>query len=80
MPAIVVMIDLIPVPRINDHVIVPSMIMSPIITPMVSPIIGTINTNCHHGCKSKPGGIKSIIIRRNIGHIGRGIYILHNRC
>ena len=69
------MINLIPVPGINDNVITAMIIttttiMTTIITTMITPMIGTINTNGHHCCKSKPGRIISVILGRIIGHIG----------
>jgi len=65
------MINLIPAPVVDDHVIITTMIMATIVTTMVIPVIATVYTNCHNGCKSKPGRVVSIVIRRIIGHIGR---------
>ena len=62
------MINLVPIACINDYVIITT-VMAAIITTMIAIMIGTINTNCHNCCKSKPGRIISVIIRRSIGHI-----------
>jgi hypothetical protein len=69
------MINLIPVAGINDNVITTMIvttttIMTTIISTMVTPMIGTINANGHNRCKSKPGRIIPVIIRRIIGHVG----------
>jgi hypothetical protein len=34
-------------------------------------IIMMINSDCHYGKRCKIGRIKSVIIRRNIGHVSR---------
>ena len=62
------MIDGIPVPVIDDYVIIAT-IMASMISAMVIPVIMTVNTNRHYGKCGKIGGIISIIVRRGIGHI-----------
>jgi hypothetical protein len=78
-PAVIVMIDLIPVPGINDHVITAT-IMAPIIPAVVVIIIVPVNTNSHYCKCCEIRRIIPVIIRRNIGYISRGIYILNDGC
>ena len=72
------MIYIIPVPGIDNYIIVTTVIMTTIISTMVAPMVTAIYTNCHNSCKSKPGGIISIIIRRDVGNIGRRIHVLYD--
>lgn len=69
------MIDLI---FIVDDDGIAATVMAAIIPTMVVIVIVTINADRHYRKGGKIGRIESVIIRRNIGHIGGGIHILHD--
>jgi hypothetical protein len=71
-PGIIVVIVII---SIMNH---SSITMITITATMVIVIIMTINANRHDCGRRKIGRIKSVIIRRIIGHIGRRIDILYD--
>ena len=60
---------------INDHRCIA------VITISTTVMIGImmINADRHYGSRSKIGRLKSVIIRRNIGHINRRVNVLYDR-
>ena len=62
------MINIIPVPIINDYCI-STTIMASVISTVVIIIITAINPNCYNGSKCKIRWIISVMIRRVIGYV-----------
>ena len=75
---VVVMINIVPVPVVDNYIVVPSVIMASVIASMTIVMVTAIYSHCHNSCKSKPGRIISIIVRRHIWNIGRRIHVLYN--
>ncbi len=65
-PGIIIVIIIIII--VNNHVCISMITVS---APMVIVIIMTIYANSHYCERGKIGWIEPVIIRRDIGHIGR---------
>jgi hypothetical protein len=65
------MIYLVPVPIVNNYIVIATVVMTTIIATMAIIVVATINSDSHNCRKSEPGGIIAVIIGRIIGYIGR---------
>ena len=71
------MVDAVSV--IDDHGI-SSMIIAAMISGAMVVVIAAIDAYGHHGGKTKPGWVVSVIIWRGIRYVSWGVNILHNWC
>ena len=76
---VIVMIDIVPAPIVNNYIIIPAVVMPSVITSMTIVMVTTIYANRHNSCKSKPRWIIAIVVRRCIRNICGRIHVLYNR-